>query len=108
MRAAFLDYDTVSNGDLDATALQSAVDELRLFDLNEPAILDQMRGMDIVLLNKLVLNRELLQASASLKLVLVAGTGTNNIDLDAAASEALASVMCGPTAPHRWSNRCGR
>jgi glycerate dehydrogenase len=84
MRAAFLDYDTVSNGDLNATALQSAVDELRLFDLNEPAILEQMRGMDIVLLNKLVLNRELLHASAALKLVLVAGTGTNNIDLMAA------------------------
>ena len=84
MRAAFLDYDTVSNGDLNPTALQSAVDELRLFELNESAIREQMRGMDIVLLNKLVLNRELLRESESLKLVLVAGTGTNNIDLHAA------------------------
>jgi glycerate dehydrogenase len=84
MRAAFLDYDTVSTGDLDAQQLQCAVDELRLFELNAADMHEQMRGMDIVLLNKLTLTRELLLGAASLKLVVVAGTGTNNIDLDAA------------------------
>ena len=33
MKAVFLDYGTVSFGDLDATALRNAVSELHLYDL---------------------------------------------------------------------------
>jgi glycerate dehydrogenase len=84
MRAAFLDYDTVSNGDLDTGSLRSVVDELLLFDLDEPKMAQQMHGIDIVLVNKLALNRELLHGAASLKLVALAATGTNNVDLAAA------------------------
>ena len=84
MRAAFLDYDTVSNGDLDTASLRSAVDELLLFDLDESRIAQQMHGADIVLVNKLSLNRELLQGASALQLITLAATGTNHIDLAAA------------------------
>jgi glycerate dehydrogenase len=84
MRAAFLDYDTVSNGDLDTASLKSVVEELLLFNLDEPEMARQMRGADIVLVNKLALNRELLHGETSLKLVALAATGTNNVDLAAA------------------------
>jgi glycerate dehydrogenase len=84
VRAAFLDYDTVSNGDLDTAGLRSAVDELLLFDLDEAQMRRQMHGADIVLVNKLALNRELLHGADALQLVTLAATGTNNIDLAAA------------------------
>jgi glycerate dehydrogenase len=84
MKAAFLDYDTVSNGDLDTGSLRSAVDELVLFELDESHMLEQMRDADIVLVNKLALNRELLHGAEKLKLVTLAATGTNNVDLAAA------------------------
>jgi hypothetical protein len=51
MRAAFLDYDTVSNGDLDTASLKPVVDELLLFDINEPKMRAQTPGADIVLVN---------------------------------------------------------
>jgi glycerate dehydrogenase len=84
MRAAFLDYDTVSNGDLDTASLRSAVDELQVFNLDEAGMAQQMRGADIVLVNKLALTRELLHGAEHLKLVALAATGTNNVDLEAA------------------------
>jgi glycerate dehydrogenase len=84
MRAVFLDYDTVSNGDLDTGCLRSAVDDLQLFALNEAEMAEQMHGADIVLVNKLGLTRELLHRSESLKLITLAATGTNNVDLTAA------------------------
>jgi glycerate dehydrogenase len=84
MKAAFLDYDTVSNGDLDTAGLRSAVDALVLFDLDESRSLEQMRDADIVLVNKLALTRELLHGAEKLKLVTLAATGTNNVDLVAA------------------------
>ena len=84
MKAAFLDYDTVSNGDLDTAGLRSAVDELVLFDLDESRSLEQMRDADVVLVNKLALNRALLHGAENLKLVTLAATGTNNVDLVAA------------------------
>jgi glycerate dehydrogenase len=84
MKAAFLDYDTVSNGDLDTAGLRSAVDELQLFDLDDARSLEQMRDADIVLVNKLALSRESLHGADKLKLVALAATGTNNVDLAAA------------------------
>lgn len=84
MKAAFLDYDTVSNGDLDPSALTAAVDELRLFGSSHAETAQRIRDVEVVLLNKVELSRELLQGAPGLKLVAVAGTGTNNIDIVAA------------------------
>jgi glycerate dehydrogenase len=84
MKAAFLDYDTVSNGDLDISALSAAVDELRLFGSDDSETAKRLRDVEVVLLNKVELSRELLQGAPRLELVAVAGTGTNNIDVIAA------------------------
>jgi glycerate dehydrogenase len=92
MKAAFLDYDTVSNGDLDTSALSAAVDELRLFGSNDAETVERLREVEVVLLNKVELSRELLQGAPRLKLVAVAGTGTNNIDV--AAARELGVAVC--------------
>jgi len=84
MKAVFLDFDTVSNGDLDASALKAAVGELALCESDDSKTAERMRDAEIVLLNKVELSRELLQSVPNLKLVAVAGTGTNNIDVVAA------------------------
>jgi glycerate dehydrogenase len=84
VKTVFLDYDTVSTGDLDLNALRAASGNLILYDTNEPLTRERIRHADVVLLNKLELNRALLFGAANLKLIALAGTGTNHIDLDAA------------------------
>ncbi len=84
MKAVFLDYETVSNGDLDVSGLRAAVDDLLLCTTDDARTAERIRDKEIVLLNRVELSRELLTGAPSLKLVAVAGTGTNNIDLVAA------------------------
>jgi len=84
VKAVFLDYDTVSNGDLDVSALRAAVDDLALCISDDAKTAERIRDVEVVLLNKVELSRELLRDAPKLKLIAVAGTGTNNIDLAAA------------------------
>jgi glycerate dehydrogenase len=84
VKAVFLDYDTVSAGDLDASALRAAVDDLLLCDTDDAATPERIRGVEIVMTNKVELSRELLAGAPRLRLIAVAGTGTNNIDVAAA------------------------
>ena len=44
--------------------------------------IDRIRGKEIIITNKVIIDRELIDASPSLKLVCVAATGMNNVDLD--------------------------
>jgi glycerate dehydrogenase len=84
VKAVFLDYDTVSNGDLDTSALAAAVGNLDLCASNDALTAARIRDADIVLLNKVELTRDLMLSTGALKLIAVAGTGTNNIDVRAA------------------------
>jgi glycerate dehydrogenase len=84
VKAVFLDYDTVSNGDLDTTALSASVGDLHLCKSDDAKTAERIRDAEVVLLNKVELSRELLRNAPKLKLVAVAGTGTNNIDVAAA------------------------
>ena len=74
----------MSNGDLDASELKAAVGDLKLCESDDSKTADRIRDAEIVLLNKVELTRELLRSAPNLKLVAVAGTGTNNIDVVAA------------------------
>ncbi len=84
MKAVFLEYDTISNGDLDISALAAGVRDLQLVSASETGTAERIREADIVLLNTLKFPRELMQHAPRLKLLAVAGTGTDNIDLFAA------------------------
>ena len=92
MRAIFLDYATVSfNGDLDPAALQRAMPQLELRPHTSQAdVAATIKGAEIVLVNKLRLSREVIERTPSLKLIALAATGTNNIDLDAARERGVA------------------
>jgi glycerate dehydrogenase len=84
LKTVFLDYDTVSNGDLDLTLLREAAGDLILYESSETKIAERIQDADVALLNKLDLTRELLSGAPRLKLVALAATGTNNVDLSAA------------------------
>jgi glycerate dehydrogenase len=85
-KAVFLDYGTVSyEGDLDPAALRQVLPGLELRDNTEQsAVPSAVAGAAVVLLNKLRMTRETIAATPSLKLILLAATGTNNVDLEAA------------------------
>jgi glycerate dehydrogenase len=84
VKSVFLDFDTVSIGDLDLEQLREAAGDLILYDSSETRIAERLRDADVALLNKLDLTREILADAPRLKLVALAATGTNNVDLIAA------------------------
>ena len=85
MRGVFLDLDSVHPNDLALDALKSCLDEWHLFPGTEEQQIDtHIAGADVVVTNKVPLMRQQLMNAPDLKLVCVAATGTNNIDLDAA------------------------
>ncbi len=91
MKAVFLDFATVSAGDLNPQSLRSAMPQLILHDVTREAdIAARMAGCEIVLTNKLRMTDELMAATPSLKLIALAATGTNNVDLNAARARGVA------------------
>jgi len=86
MPSIFLDYATVSfNGDLDPAGLRRAMPQLELRPHTAQAeVATAIAGAEIVLVNKLRLTRETIERTPTLKLIALAATGTNNVDLDAA------------------------
>jgi len=91
VRAVFLDYETVSKGDLDTASLTAAMPGIEFHGSTSAAqIMPRIAEADIVLLNKLTLTRAHLDAAARLKLIGLAATGTDNIDLVAARERGIA------------------
>jgi glycerate dehydrogenase len=91
MRAAFLDYETVSSGDLDTTSLEQAAPAIRFYPLTtEAQLAERIADAQIVLINKIKLTRGHLQGTRKLELIAVAGTGTDGIDLAAAQERGIA------------------
>lgn len=84
-RCVVLDAGTLGPEELDLTALRAAAGELVLHERTAPAELaGRLRGADIAISNKVVLDAAALAACPELKLICIAATGTNNVDLDAA------------------------
>ena len=86
MKAVFLDSETVGEG-VSLDAVRDAVDSLHCHDRTDAeATVARMRGHDVVISNKVIIRRPQIQAlEKPPKLICVAATGTNNIDLDACA-----------------------
>jgi len=92
MRAVFLDYATVSpQSDLDPAALRRALPGLELRGHTaQQELCDAVAGAECVLLNKLRIDREVIERTPTLRLVVLAATGTNNVDLEAAREHGVA------------------
>jgi glycerate dehydrogenase len=84
MHGVFLDLRTVDRGDLDLASLRSVVTHWTCHDWTGPAqLLDRIGTAEILVTNKVRLDAAALGSAPGLRLVCIAATGTNNIDLDA-------------------------
>lgn len=86
MRGVFLDKDSVDHDDLDFSALEQALTTCVYHPHTDPEQVDErIADAEVVITNKVVLDAARLAAARKLRLVCVAATGTNNVDLEAAA-----------------------
>jgi glycerate dehydrogenase len=84
VKTVFLDYQTFSK-DSDLTSLQQVVDDLTVYATTSPEqVIARCQNAEVVLSNKVLLNREILSQLPKLKLVCITATGINNIDIKAA------------------------
>lgn len=83
MKIVFLDEYSVGAADLSAI---KALGEYRGYEITESPdeIIERAAEAEIIITNKVMLSREVLMRLPKLRLVCIAATGMNNIDLDAA------------------------
>lgn len=85
MRSVFLDFGSLGPADIDTSALEATLPGITLYPATAPAeVAGRLAGCEILLVNKVGLDRASLAVVPSLKLVALAATGTNNVDVDAA------------------------
>ena len=81
----FLDKKSLDQQDLDFTRLQASLENWQIHDATTPSQVDErLAEAEVVVSNKVVLTAEHIANASKLKLICVAATGTNNIDLQAA------------------------
>lgn len=86
MLTAFLDFGSITRGDIDRTTLEQAVSPWVYHDnTSQEQVIERIREAEIVVSNKVLLDRAAIFAANRLKLICVAATGYNNVDLAAAA-----------------------
>ncbi|MDE2345106.1 MAG: glycerate dehydrogenase [Gammaproteobacteria bacterium] len=86
MRGVFLDLDTVSHhGDLELAALHQVLGEMHTYGASAgEQVVERVGNAEIVLTNKVKLSAQILEKLVRARLVCVAATGTDNVDLNAA------------------------
>ncbi len=92
-KGVFLDADSIRPDELDLSSLKHEIPDLTFYPHTrlEDAI-TRIGSAGIVICNKTPMRREVLAAASKLKLIAVAATGVNNVDLAAAAD--LGIVVC--------------
>ena len=94
--AVFLDLDSVDRDDLDLSKLNAVVDDWEWHGLvGQDELPGVLSSAEVVVSNKVVLAEAQLAAAKQLKLVCIAATGTNNIDLEAAEKRGIAVCNVG-------------
>ena len=94
-RAAFLDHSSLDLGDLDLSSLSACFADLQLYPHSTQAqTIQRLQGVQVAISNKVPLNAQVFAACPELKLVLVAATGTNPIDLTAARAHGVSVCNC--------------
>ncbi len=86
MRGVFLDIASLSPHDLDLQPLISILDHWQSFDNTLPNdCASRISNASVIITNKVILDDALIKSAKKLKLICVAATGTNNIDIKSAA-----------------------
>ncbi|MFC4862495.1 2-hydroxyacid dehydrogenase [Pseudomonas sp. JS3066] len=94
-RAVFLDHASLDLGDLDLNPLRQVFGELQLHGQTAPSeVAERLSGAQVAISNKVHIDAAAMAANPALKLILVAATGTNNIDLEAARARGITVCNC--------------
>jgi len=95
LRAAFLDHSSLDLGDLDLSNLRACFADLHLYPNSHPEdVIERLQDVEVAISNKVPLTAEVFAACPQLKLILVAATGTNPIDLEAARTHGIVVSNC--------------
>ena len=87
MKIAFLDAATMGNVSF---APFESIGEFICYESSTPEEARQrVKDIDVLLINKVLVNKELIDAAPALKLICIAATGVNNIDVEYAASKGI-------------------
>ncbi|MET0071324.1 MAG: 2-hydroxyacid dehydrogenase [Candidatus Thiodiazotropha sp.] len=90
-KGVFLDVGSVDSGDIAWSPLRAMAKDWGWHQVTRPRqTLQRIIDADLVISNKVVLDRACLAASGKLKLICIAATGSNNVDLEAAAESGIA------------------
>ena len=84
LQITFLDLSTIDAGDIDFSPV-TALGAFTSFPVTAPGeVVERLAGADVAIVNKVVLGAAEIAACPNLKLIQLAATGYNNVDLDAA------------------------
>ncbi len=93
MQAVFLDYGSLGPEDINPEPLRQLLPGLKLYPSTaENEVAARIAKAQIVLVNKVSLHQQLLAQAEHLKLICLAATGTDNVDLQTAAEQGI--VVC--------------
>lgn len=86
MKGVFLDLDTVSHqGDIKLRPLEKVLSVLKVYGSTPlEKILEHMAGSEVVITNKVRLDAETIKRTNGVRLICLAATGVNNVDMPAA------------------------
>ena len=87
MKIAFLDAATM--GDVSFEPFEKFGDFTRYENSTPEEARERVRDLDVLLINKVIVDKELIDSAPDLKLICIAATGVNNIDVEYAASKGI-------------------
>lgn len=95
MYGVFLDRDSVDRGDVNFDSLEKSLSDLRYYPkTSAEQVAERIAQATVVISNKVKLDAHTLAAAPHLRLICVAATGTNNVDLEAAARHGMKVCNC--------------
>ncbi len=94
-KGVFLDTHPLDLGDVNLDPLRSTLDGFDLFARTAPEqVAERIADAEVVVVNKVVLDADLLRGAPGLRLVCLAATGTNNVDLETARELGITVCNC--------------
>ncbi|MBQ2875253.1 MAG: D-2-hydroxyacid dehydrogenase [Bacteroidales bacterium] len=87
MKIAFLDAATMGNVSFEP--FERLGDFVRYESSTPAQARERVRDIDVLLINKVLVDKELIDSAPNLKLICIAATGVNNIDVEYAASKGI-------------------
>ncbi|WP_417222692.1 2-hydroxyacid dehydrogenase [Amphritea sp.] len=95
MKAVFLDLNSLDCNDLNLAELEAQFSEFTAYPATSAQqVAERIAAADVVIVNKVVLDAPTLATAKQLKHVCIAATGTNNVDLVAAAEQGISVSNC--------------